>query len=185
VSDETAANEPPEGEGPQGPSSPASGDGGSVDAGVGVNSARKPRGRPFQPGNTIGARGKPKGAKNKTTQMAESMVGRFAEQIVGRCIQKAVRDGDMTAVKLLVDRIYPTPKDRKIHFALAKKETGSLDVEQSIAVIADGIADGSISPSEASELTKLIDASSRLIELNEMEARLKAMEERLNAIAKP
>ena len=57
--------------------------------------------------------GRPKGAKNKTTLFKEAMKGHFeellereGEKVFLACVQKA-KEGDTTAMKLIMDRIIP------------------------------------------------------------------------------
>ena len=61
-------------------------------------------------------KGRPKGVKNKTTLFKEAIREGFEERllkdgmkVVDAVVAKAV-DGDMTAAKLLLDRILPTSK---------------------------------------------------------------------------
>ena len=61
-------------------------------------------------------KGRPKGVKNKTTLFKEAIRDGFEERllkdgmkVVDAVVAKAV-DGDMTAAKLLLDRILPTSK---------------------------------------------------------------------------
>jgi hypothetical protein len=69
--------------------------------------ARKTRGKPFEPGNP----GRPKGARHRTTIAAEKLMQGDSEAIV-RAVIKAAKGGDMTAAKVVLDRIAPIRKGR-------------------------------------------------------------------------
>ena len=128
------------------------------------------RGRPFAQGNA----GRPKGARNKTTLAVEALLDGEAEAISRKAIAMA-KDGDMTAIRLCMDRIVPPRKDRPIPFPMPKMETAADAVKASSAVIA-AVAEGDLTPSEAAELTTMVEAFARTIEVADLETRLIALE---------
>lgn len=85
------------------------------------------------------------------------------------------KDGDMTAIRLCMDRIVPPRKDRPIPFPMPKMETAADAVKASAAVIA-AVAEGELTPSEAAELTTMVEAFARTIEVADLETRLIALE---------
>jgi hypothetical protein len=62
--------------------------------------ASKTRGKPFEPGNP----GKPKAARHQTTIAAEKLMQGDSEAIV-RAVIDAAKGGDMTAARIVLDRI--------------------------------------------------------------------------------
>ena len=60
----------------------------------------------FQKGRSGNPAGKPKGARHKTTILAERLMHDDAEKIVNAVIAAAC-NGDMTAAKIILDRIAP------------------------------------------------------------------------------
>jgi hypothetical protein len=88
------------------------------------NTAGKQRGSPFQKGQSGNPRGKPKGARNTTTVMAEKLMQNDAKDIV-RAVLEAAKGGDMTAARLVLERISPVRKGRPVQLNLpdaGKKE---------------------------------------------------------------
>ena len=83
------------------------------------NTAGKQRGKPFPKGKSGNPRGKPKGARHKTTLLAEKLMQDDAENIVN-AVLTAARDGDMTAARIVLDRILPARRDNPVNFALPK-----------------------------------------------------------------
>jgi len=65
----------------------------------------------FQPGRSGNPTGKPKGAKNHVTRLAERLFDDEAEDICRVIISKA-KEGDMTAARLIVERLCPPRKDK-------------------------------------------------------------------------
>src|SRR4030095_7662499 len=91
--------------------------------------AANTRGRPFQPGNS----GRPKGARNKTTLAVEALLDGEAEALTRKAVEVAL-SGDVTALRLCLDRIVPARKDRPVMFTLPKLETAADAVKASAAL---------------------------------------------------
>jgi hypothetical protein len=117
------------------------------------------RGRPFGPGNP----GRPKGARNKATLAAEALLDGEVESITRKAIELA-KAGDVTAIRLCLDRIVPVRKDRPVAFDLPILEHAR-DAVKALAAIARGVADGDLTPMEAAELSKVVDGYTRIVPL--------------------
>ncbi len=133
-------------------------------------SARNTRGKPFQPGNA----GKPKGTRNKATLALEVLLDGEAEAITRKVIEMAM-DGDTTAMRLVMERILPTRKDRPVQFTLPKLEMAA-DAVKATAALAGAVATGELTPSEAGELSKLIDGFTKAVEQHDIQQRLERIE---------
>ncbi len=72
------------------------------------NTTGKQRGKPFKPGQSGNPAGKPPGAKNRATIMAQSLFDGEAETLTRKIIELA-KAGDMQALKVCVDRLYSGP----------------------------------------------------------------------------
>ena len=64
---------------------------------------RKQDGR-FAPGQSGNQRGRPKGARNRATQAAETVLLDEAEALTRKCVEVALA-GDVTALRLCLERI--------------------------------------------------------------------------------
>jgi hypothetical protein len=139
-----------------------------------VTGARKnaanTRGKPFGAGNP----GKPKGARHKTTLAIEALLDGEAEELTRVAIEKA-KAGDMIALRLCLDRLAPARKDRHISFAFPKIEQAADAVKASLAIV-EAVAAGEITPSEAGELTRVLESYARILETADHEERLKRLE---------
>lgn len=133
-------------------------------------SASNTRGRPFAPGNP----GKAKGTRHKTTLAIEALLDGEAEKLTKKAIDLAMA-GDITALRLCMDRLAPVRRDRPVTFDLPKIETAD-DLPKATGAIMEAVADGVLTPSEAAELGKLVDAHAKAIEVTDLHRRLEAIE---------
>jgi hypothetical protein len=118
---------------------------------------------------------RPRGARNKTTLAVEMLFDGEAETLTRKAIELA-KTGDITALRLCLDRILPARKDRPVAFALPMLEHAS-DAVKASAAIAKAVADGDLTPMEAGELSKVVDAYARAIETTELAARIERLEQ--------
>ncbi len=142
------------------------------------NSAGKQHGpgKPFPKGVSGNPAGKPKGARHKTTLLAEKLMQADAEVIV-KAVLDSAKGGDMTAARIILDRIAPARRDNPVSFELPKIESAADAVGAQSAILA-AVANGEITPGEAAEVSKLIDSFVRTIELTEIDERLRRLEGR-------
>jgi Family of unknown function (DUF5681) len=73
------------------------------------------RGRPFEPGISGNPSGRPKGSRNKTTMAVQALLDGKAEALTRKAIELA-KGGDITALRLCMERILPPRKDRPLSF---------------------------------------------------------------------
>jgi hypothetical protein len=144
-----------------------------------TDGVEKPRGRPFEPGQSGNPSGRPKGSRNKATTAMEALLDGESETIARKLIEKA-KEGDMTALRLCIDRLLPARRDRAVEFDLPAIDTAADALSASSAVLA-ACADGILSPAEAQEVLALIATHVRLIETSTLEARLSAVEKELKS----
>lgn len=140
-----------------------------------ANTAAVQRGAPFKPGRSGNPAGKPKGARHKVTLAIEALLDGEADALTRKAIDLA-KAGDMQALKLCMDRLAPPRRDRSIAFDLPPIETVD-DLPRATRAIMDAVSVGDITPSEAAELGKIVDAHVRAIEVSDFNKRLAALEE--------
>jgi hypothetical protein len=134
---------------------------------------RKPA-PPFEPGKSGNPRGRPSGARNKVTLAVENLLDGEAEALTRKAIELA-QAGDMAALRLCMDRIAPARKNRPVAFDLPKLTKAS-DAVAAAGAIAEAVANGDMTPSEAAELAKLVDAFARAIEVHDLNERVARLE---------
>jgi hypothetical protein len=150
---------------------------GSPPADGAENTAGMQRGKPFQPGKSGNPAGKPKGTRNAATLALESLLDGEAEALTRKAVELALA-GDIAALRLCLDRILPPRKDRPVSFEMPMIDTAE-DAKAASAALLAAVAAGSLTPSEAAEIGKLVDSYLRAIETTEVLARLDKLEKRL------
>ena len=128
----------------------------------------------FKKGQSGNPKGRPKGARHKTTVAVEVLLDGEAEAITRKAIEKA-KQGDMIAIRLCMDRIAPQRKDRHIAFGLPMMETAK-DAAVAAASIVKNVAEGELTPSEAGELMKIVESFARSLLVSDFEERLERLE---------
>jgi hypothetical protein len=83
--------------------------------------------------------------------------------------------GDIAALRLCLDRILPPRKDRPVSFEMVPINNAD-DARVASAALLGAAAAGSLTPSEASEVGRLIDVYVRSFELSEVQKRLDKLE---------
>jgi hypothetical protein len=127
----------------------------------------------FKSGQSGNPAGKPKGAKDKRTEM-RSMIAPHADKLVNKAVEMAL-GGDTTALRICIDRIIPALKSTDRPVTIAELD-GTL-ADQGRTVLA-ALSSGQITPEEASTLMQTVAAQARIIEITELESRIGELEKR-------
>jgi hypothetical protein len=139
-----------------------------------VKNGAKTRGKPFQPGNP----GRPKGARNKRTLLAEQIMAEDLES-VARAVVTAAKGGDTAAARIVLDRLASVRRGRPIRLDLpAGIDAAGLSAAFDAVLIA--VADGQITPEEAASVATLLEARRKAAETAEVTERIAALERRTN-----
>ena len=133
-----------------------------------------PRGR-FQPGQSGNPNGRRPGARNRTSALALKLMDADAEPVILALIT-AAKDGDVAAIKLVLERVAPLPRNRPVQFAMPPIST-SADLGAAMGAILQAAADGELTPDEAVSIASLIETRRRTMETIELEARIAALEQ--------
>jgi hypothetical protein len=131
----------------------------------------------FLPGNKEGVYGRPKGSRNITTRLIESLLEGEAEDLTRALIARA-KKGYAVPLQIVFDRIAPPRKDRHVEITLPPIETAQDVFAAQSAVIAE-VAAGGLTPHEAAAIVGLLAQTRQTIEAVELEMRLNALEQRL------
>jgi hypothetical protein len=132
---------------------------------------RKPRGRPFKPGNP----GRPLGSKNSVTQTLEQLAEGQAEQLFEK-LRELAQAGDVSCLRWILDRLWPPRKGQPVNVVMPPINTPQ-DVFPAIASIWTGVRESRLTPDEASALSIVIDRSIQAIALHDITKRIAALEE--------
>jgi Family of unknown function (DUF5681) len=146
-----------------------------------ANAARNQRGKPFPKGRSGNPNGKPPGTRHKATLAAEVLLDGESEKLTRKAIAMAL-EGDTTAMRLCLERILPPRRDRPVSIALPPLSAAG-DAVRAMAAITTAVASGGLTPSEAGDLSSLISGYVKAIEIDELDKRIAALEQRAGSPA--
>ncbi len=132
------------------------------------------RGRPWKPGTSGNPQGRPPGARHRTTVALEKLMAADAESIV-RTVLTAAEQGDMTAARMVLDRVVPPIKERPISLDLPFLD-GVESVAEAHSRIVAAVAAGELLPSEGHSLAALLESRVRVAEATKLERLLRELE---------
>ena len=123
-------------------------------------------------------RGEFLGAETERRQLAEQLLDGEAEALTRKAIEMA-KTGDGPALRLCLDRIVPPRRDRPVHFELPPM-CEAKDAVGASAAIVGAVAMGELTPSEAAELSKIVESYTRVLQAAEFESRLAKLEKEVD-----
>jgi hypothetical protein len=97
-----------------------------------------------------------------------------AEEITRKAIELA-KEGNGHAIGLCLTRLCPRPKDRPVPFDMPPMAT-TADAVAAAAAVVNAVGAGEPTPSEAAELTKLVENFAKTLQIHDHEARLQKLE---------
>lgn len=137
------------------------------------NRAGIQRGKPFKPGQSGNPAGKPPGAKNRATVLAQALFDGEAEILTRKIIELA-KNGDMQALKVCVDRLCPPMKAQAAPVQVEIPETDNISAIAKAFIKA--AADGRLPPDVAAQLVSAVGTLARVLEVDQLKERLAALE---------
>jgi len=136
--------------------------------------AEKQRGRPFEKGESGNPNGRPVGSRNKATLAVQALFEGEAEAISRKAIELALA-GDITAIRFIIERILPPCRDIAVNIELPNISTVE-DTAKAMSAILQAVANGKITPSEASSVANLIEQQRKNIETVILGKKLETLE---------
>ena len=137
---------------------------------------KKQKGGRFRKGESGNPRGRPRGAKHKTTLLLESLIDDEGETIIKKLIALA-KKGNLLAIKLVVERLLPAKKDRAVSVALPSIKDAAGLPRLTSAILA-AVSEGELTTTEAAALSALVMNHVKTLETAELSARIDRLEER-------
>ena len=119
-----------------------------------ANTRRKQAGG-FQKGQSGNPHGRPAGSRNSATLACEALLEGQAEALTQKAVDMALA-GDPVALRICLERICPVRKDRAVRFPLPPINSAR-DAADIAAAVAEAVAAGHLTPSEAAEIGKVIE----------------------------
>lgn len=132
----------------------------------------------FAPGVSGNPAGRPKGARNKITELCADLLGDDAGEIMRECIKHA-KKGDAVALRLCVERLVPVraARDRCVVVDELPDVREAADLVAAAALVISRAAAGAMTLSEAREFMALLSAERALIETQDLAVRVEVLEQ--------
>lgn len=121
--------------------------------------------------------GRPKGIVDRRHRLRE-LIEPHAPELVAKAIDMA-RNGDANMMRVLLDKVIPTPKVTDSPIDLGAPLVGS--ATEMGAVVLAAVSAGRITPDQADSIMRAIANQSRVMEIDELERRIAALEAAANA----
>jgi hypothetical protein len=131
----------------------------------------------FKPGKSGNPSGRAQGSKNRATKLLEA-IEKDTPALLAVTKEKAL-GGDMTAMRLLLERALPVRKPVAPTVNLPELGQDLSLTSKAQAVIA-GVGKGMIPPDIASQLITAIGATAKVVEIDELERRITQLERGAN-----
>ncbi len=128
----------------------------------------------WKPGQSGNPNGRPSGS-GEVAKIRQAIATRLPE-ILDSLVSKALA-GDVSAARLLVERVIPPLRAQELPVRLALPDTGSF-TDQGREVL-QAIADERIDPSRGAGLITAIAHLARIAEIDELTQRITSLEERI------
>ena len=130
----------------------------------------------WKQGQSGNPRGRPKGSRNRITLVALAAMEEGAEAIARRMVELA-KDGDISAARLVLERLVPPARERPVSMAMPDTSTAE-GISAAQQTILQAAASGELLPGEAATLAGIVETRRKALETEELERRVAALEER-------
>jgi len=128
----------------------------------------------FQKGESGNPAGRPRGSRNRTTILMQSLLEADGEALARKAVDLA-KGGDLAALRMCMDRLVPTRKHEPIAFELPRLDTAA-DTVTAAATIVAAVAAGELAPAEAADIAKVVDIYVRALATQGFDERLAKLE---------
>jgi len=140
------------------------------------NDKRTPQGQ-WPKGASGNPAGRPAGIRNKSTELLEALLEGEGEKLTSKAIQLALQ-GDLQALRLCLERLLTPCKERRIDLPLPDVRT-SQDTSAALSTVLAAVGDGRITPGEGQTVTEIVEARTRLIQVEDHDRRIAKLEKAL------
>lgn len=132
----------------------------------------------FKKGESGNPQGRPIGSRNKSTLAALSLIEDEGEQLTRKAVELAL-NGDIQALKLCMDRLAPSAKERPLEAFVLPQITDQRSVLDVLEEVAKRLSAGELLPSESSALCRVLEQYRKHYETTELAERLETLERTL------
>ena len=128
----------------------------------------------FRAGLSGNPKGRPRGARNRASVLAEELLATHVSAVVETLIQKAL-GGDTRACAIIIERLIAVPRSSPVSFPLPSIGTAA-GVDSAMTKVLEEVARGGLRPDEAAIVSDLLAAKLRSLDVSQFEQRLLTLE---------
>jgi hypothetical protein len=128
----------------------------------------------WKPGQSGNPSGRKPGTRNKATLVALALMEGDAEKVARKVVDAAI-EGDMTAARLVLERLVPTAREKPVSLDLPNTETAE-GISNAQEAVLQAVANGELLPGEATTLATILENRRKALETQELEQRITALE---------
>ena len=130
----------------------------------------------WKKGQSGNPNGKKPGSRNKATQMVLAMMEGGAKEITQAVID-AAKAGDLSAARLVIERLAPPMRERPINIELPDTCTAE-GCAQAQSAILQAVGTGDLLPGEGATLATIVENRRRSLETQDLEQRISIPEDK-------
>lgn len=142
-----------------------------------MDEKRKAPPHAWKKGQSGNPAGKQPGSRNKATMLVLSLMEDGAKEITQAVID-AARGGDLSAARLVLERLAPPMRERPISINLPDTSTAE-GISQAQQAIIEAVGMGELLPGEGIVLAGLVEARRKALETLELDERVTALENKV------
>lgn len=129
----------------------------------------------FKKGQSGNPNGRPAGIVDKRKALT-SLLEKQGEPLVNKAIELALT-GDSQALRLLIERLIPRAKQDAISISLTDADLNKISMVTELGQkIIQAVCEGKLTPEEGKTMGSILEAQRKLIETNELDERVEALE---------
>jgi len=130
----------------------------------------------FRPGVSGNPHGRPQGSRDRASVLAEQLLDGRAQALTEKAVELALA-GDVTALRLCLERLLPVPRERSLTLQLPSPMTAE-DITAGFARVVEALSRGELTPSETTSVAALLESARRALETTDLARRIEELEER-------
>jgi hypothetical protein len=108
--------------------------------------------------------------------VCQDTLDNHAEALTKKCLYLAFQ-GNPTAMRLCMERLTPARRQRTLQFKMPPVKTIA-DMAAASETVVNGVARGQLTPAEGQAFSAMLEARRRVIETEELDLRVRALEDR-------
>lgn len=135
---------------------------------------KKQEGTRWRPGQSGNPNGRPKGARNKASIVAENLLDGESPAIIRKLISQA-KKGQAIALKLVIERIVPK-RGRAVEITDLPAISRASDIAEATGAVVRAAAEGELTLQEAEAFMRLLAAHRAAVETADLAVRIEALE---------